>query len=127
MLLQVQMMILLVKNRGFTLLELMIASAILLVSILALLTVFINCSLLNEGNNNFVTAVNDAQFVLEQIKCLAYADIGTFVPPTLNNLKSEAITLTRSIGAKVAEVTVNVNWVERQRNKSFQLSTRIAR
>ncbi len=115
---------------GFTLSELMIASAILLVAILGLLALLINCALLNESSNNLVTAVNDAQYVLEQIKCLAYSDIATYAPPALKQINnSETITLTRNYidPNKLVEVTVNVNWVERQRNRNFQLSTRIAR
>ena len=124
---QDQMMKSSVKARGFTLSELMIASAILLVAILGLLAVLINCIIMNEANNNLVMAVNDAQHVLEQIKGLAYANIAGYTAPVFTNLNNETITLTRSIGAKIAEVTVNVSWVERQRNKNFQLSTRIAR
>lgn len=118
------------KNiRGFTLSELMIASAILLVAILGLLAVLINCLFLNEANNNLIIAVNDAQYVLEQIKCLAYSDIAAYAPPEFINLNSETISLTRNYIDlnKLVEVTVDVNWVERQRNKNFQLSTRIAR
>lgn len=117
-------------QRGFTLSELMIAASILLIAILGLLAVLINCTILNEANNNLVTAVNDAQYVLEQIKCLAYADIATYAPPELKQINSsETISLTRNYIDlnRLVEVTVDVDWVERQRNKNFQLSTRIAR
>jgi general secretion pathway protein I len=112
--------------RAFTLLELMIAVAILLIAILSLLAAFINCILLNESNRNLVTATNDAQYVLEQIKSLAYSDIAAYTAPTFNNLTDELIALDRSIGSTIAEVTVDVSWTERQRNRSAQLSTRIA-
>ncbi|MFH0791519.1 MAG: prepilin-type N-terminal cleavage/methylation domain-containing protein [Candidatus Omnitrophota bacterium] len=118
------------KNiRGFTLSELMIASAILLIAILGLLAVLINCMILNDANNNLVIAVNDAQYVLEQIKGLAYADIAAYIAPVFSNLNSETISLTRNYIDlnRLVEVIVDVNWVERQRNKNFQLSTRIAR
>ncbi|OGX18538.1 MAG: hypothetical protein A3K83_07610 [Omnitrophica WOR_2 bacterium RBG_13_44_8b] len=114
------------QNKGFSLMELMLAVAILLIAVLGLLSTFINCILLNESNRNLVTAANDAQYVLEQIRSLAYGDIATYAAPAFTNLNGEAITLTRSIGAEIAEVTVDVSWTERQRNRSFQLSTRFA-
>lgn len=115
------------KNRGFTLPELLLAMAILLGAVLGLLTTFIYCVLLNESNNNLVVAANDAQYVLEQIKGLNYNDIDDYLPPTFNNLNNETVTLSRSIGSQIAEVTVDVNWTERQRQRSFQLTTRIAK
>lgn len=117
----------LANRRGFTLLELMVATAILLITILGLLTVFLNCLFLNESNANTVTAVNDAQYVLEQIKALGYDDIDTYVPPVLTNLSGESVSVSRTYGTNIVEVGINVSWNERQRNRSFQLSTKIAR
>lgn len=112
---------------GFTLSELMIAASILLIAILGLLTLYVNSLILNEANNNLIKAVNDAQYVLEQMKALPFSSIASYTPPALTNLKAETITLTRSVGAKSAEVTVNVSWTERQRARSFELYTRIPR
>lgn len=112
---------------GFTLLELMIASAILLIAICGLLVTFVTCALMNESNNNLVVATNDAQYVLEEIKALGYSDISGYASPVFDNLEGEAITLNKDIGTQIAEVTVNVNWTERQRNKAISLSTRIAK
>lgn len=110
--------------------ELMIAVAILLVAILSLLAAFINCILLNESNNNLGLAAKDAQYVLEQIKGLAYSDIATYTAPAFTNLTGEAITLTRLTLARpkgdLTEVTVKVSWTERQRNRDVSVSTRIA-
>lgn len=115
--------------KGFSLLELIVAVAIFLIVISGLLITFVYCIILNESNNNLVKAVNDAQYVLEQIKALAYDQIVTYTCPTFNNLNDENIALDPppSIGTQIAEVTVNVSWTERQRARSFQLSTRIAR
>lgn len=114
-------------KRGFTLAELMIAAAILTVAIAGLLSLFVTCQLLNESNNDTVRAVNDAQYVLEQIKSLTYSGISTYTAPVMTNLPNENITLTRSIGAAIAEVTVNVSWKEKQRNRTYNLTTRIAK
>ena len=115
------------SSKGFTLLELMLAAAIMIVAILGLLSLLINCMVLNDSNKNLVVAANDAQYVLEQMKGLTYDNINNYTAPNFTNLDNETINLARSIGAQIAEVSVNVSWTGRQRNRSFILSTRIAR
>ena len=117
---------------GFTLLELMISVAILLIVISGLFVTFVYCILMNESNNNLVKAANHAQYVMEQIKGVtSYDGINSYSPPVLNNnLPNENIpnpTITDLYDNQVKEVTVNVNWVERGRQRNFQLSTRIAK
>lgn len=109
----------------------MIAAAIILIAILGLFTAIINCILLNESNNNLVMAVNDAQYVLEQIKGLAYDNINDFItafdPLQFSDLYNQSITFPNTvIGTSIANITVEVNWDERQRQRNFTLSTRIA-
>ena len=115
---------------GFTFLELLIVSAILIIAIAGLLMAFVNCILLNDANNELVVATGDAQYVLEQIKSLAYNDINTYVPPVFTNLRSENIpapTITQ-VSAGVKEITVNVTWTDKRgRQRSVSLATRIAR
>ncbi|MCM8795186.1 MAG: prepilin-type N-terminal cleavage/methylation domain-containing protein [Candidatus Omnitrophica bacterium] len=115
--------------KGFTLSELLLAVAILLIAICGLLFASVSCILMNESNNNLVIAVNDAQYVLEQIKGLAYADIDNYEPPDFDNLNNETITLDldKSDVTRIRTVTVNVSWQERGRQRSFSLPTRIAR
>ena len=117
----------LLSARGFTLIEIMIAALILLIVLSGSISTIVYCGILNETNQNLTTAVNDAQFVLEQIKGLAYSEIATYIPPQFTNLNNQTITVNTSPGAKVSEVTVSVSWDERQRQRNFQLSTRIAR
>jgi len=119
------------SGRGFTLSELMIASAIMLIAILGLFTAIINCIFLNESNNHLVMAVNDAQYVLEQIKGLAYDNINDFITAfdqsQFRDLNNQSITFPNTvIGTSIANITVKVNWDERQGNGNFSLSTRIA-
>jgi Tfp pilus assembly protein PilV len=115
---------------GFTLSELVLASAILAVAICGLLAAYVNSILMNESSSNLAKAANDAQYVLEQVKGLSYAGISTYVPPTFTNLTNEAITLAPApyeSSSGIKQVTVNVNWIERQRNRTFSLTTRIAK
>lgn len=113
--------------RAFTLLELMVTVVILLLGIGGGLLSFTYCFLLNESNGNLVTAVNDAQYVLEEIRRLPYGNISNYTAPVFTNLNNENISLTRSLGTEIGEVTVNVDWEERQRQRSFSLSARFAK
>ena len=112
---------------GFTLVELLIAAAILLIVLSGSIAAFVQCMILNDANANLAIAINDAQYVLEEIKGLAYGDITSYYPPQFNNLNNQTVTLSKSIGTNISEVSVNVGWVERQRQRNFVLSTRIAR
>lgn len=120
------------NKRGFTLSELLIAVVILALVITGLLSTAVTCLLSNKLNNNLVKAANDAQYVLEQIKGLAYSQISSYTAPTFSNLQNETITLTRSVGTNIAEVTVNVNWKEGnceqpQCYRNYALTTRFAK
>ena len=114
-------------KRGFTLLELMVAVGILVIVIAGVFSSIVYAVLLNETSSNLAIAANDAQSVLEQMKAGGFANLSAYTPPVYTNLPSESITVSRSIGNKIAEVNANVTWVERNRNRSFSLSTRIAR
>ena len=116
------------SKRGFTLLELIITSAILLIAISGLLVVYVQVFILDESNRELVIAANDAQYVLEQIKGVAFASIGNYVPPALNNLQNENIPnpTVATISSRVKEVSVTVNWTgKRGRARSFSLTTRV--
>lgn len=113
---------------GFTLWELMIAAAISITAIGGLLITFMSCMALNDANSNLTIAANDAQGVLEEVKALSFGAIDAYAPSQPANLESENITFQVSaIDAWLKEVTVNVAWIEKQRNRNFRLSTRIVR
>lgn len=118
------------NNRAFTLTELMLAVAILMVAITGLLATFVYCILLNQSNNNLVIATNDAQYVLEQIKGLAYTDTNSYIdnydPHTFTNLNNEHAIPHRHEGTNIKEITVNITWDERQAQRNFSLTTKIA-
>lgn len=118
------------SKKGFTLAELLLAAAILLFGISASLAAFVNCLLLNETNNNRVSAANDAQYVLEQIKGTDYDDIDSYAAPAFTNLRNETVSvsgLTTEIESGLKQIAVTISWTERGKNRSFTLSTHIAR
>ncbi len=130
------------NNKGFTLIELMVAVVILLVSILASLSGFISSLFLNNSSNNLTTAVNDAQYVLEQIKGLDYDTCiyklpdGCYMIPTFTNLSGETnlpgeiVTFDpapATIGTGIRKITVKVSWQDKSQQRSFSLATYIAK
>jgi type II secretory pathway pseudopilin PulG len=110
----------------------MVAIAILLIILSGLLTTFVYCIVMNEANNNLVVAANDAQYVMEKIKSLGnYSLINNSTLNSLtlnfnNNLPNENLTNSYVTGTGPKEITINVNWTERGRQRNFQLSTLIA-
>ena len=57
---------------GFTLSELLLATAILVIALSGLLALFINCIFLNESNRNLALATSHAQYILEEIRGTAF-------------------------------------------------------
>jgi prepilin-type N-terminal cleavage/methylation domain-containing protein len=117
------------NSPGFTFIELILAMAILLTVITGLFLTYAYCILLNQSNSNLITATNDAQYVLEQMKSLPYSQLAGYCssPPTFNNLKNETVTPNCTIGQHVADVTVTILWDESHGQKNFSLSTCIAK
>ncbi|MDD3087989.1 MAG: prepilin-type N-terminal cleavage/methylation domain-containing protein [Candidatus Omnitrophica bacterium] len=113
------------NNKGFTLIELLIAVAIILIVLVGSLLAFVQLMLLNESSRNLVIAANDAQYILEEMKNLAYDDLGSYLPNEneLDSLEAEDVELTYNIESDVTTVTVNVTWQERQNERDFSLST----
>jgi len=125
------------SDKGFTLLELVVAVGILLIVITGLLYAFITCILMNEANSQLMTAASDAEYVMEQIKALptiTFTDIDSYaVPAELTNpatehLRNEDITVDRGTGSTIRTITVTVTWTGRNgRQGQFRLVTRIAK
>jgi prepilin-type N-terminal cleavage/methylation domain-containing protein len=121
-------------NRGFALLEVLVATGILVIVLSGVLVTFVSCILMNEANSNLVIASNDAQSILEHIKQIAASDydtiddyIAAFDEEQFTNLKDESITFPGSgVGLDIATININVSWRERGELRSYQLSTQIA-
>jgi prepilin-type N-terminal cleavage/methylation domain-containing protein len=123
-----------IKNKGFTLIELMVGVFVLLVSILAALSGFLGSMVLNNSSSNLATAVNDAQYVLEQVKgldydtCIQNLPNACYVLPTFTNLPTEIVTFDpapTSIG-NMRKITVKVSWQDTG-EKEFSLASYFAK
>ncbi|MCX7661092.1 MAG: prepilin-type N-terminal cleavage/methylation domain-containing protein [Candidatus Omnitrophica bacterium] len=120
------------KVKGFTLAELMLAVAILLVVLVSILATYISCILLNQSNHNLVVASTDAQYILEQIRGLTYDEISNYInnlnPNFFSNLPNETVKCDDClIGSRIADITMNVSWQESKKIRSFLLKTKIYR
>ncbi|MDD5477558.1 MAG: prepilin-type N-terminal cleavage/methylation domain-containing protein [Candidatus Omnitrophica bacterium] len=119
------------RCRGFSLIELMFGVSILLVTIIAALSSTIGSMFLNESSRNLVTAANDAQYVLEQIKAQSFSNISTYIsgfsPTKFNNLLGETVTFPGPVyTANLDTITVDITWNERNAARTLSITTRFA-
>ena len=134
--------ILKLRNKGFTLIELMFGISILLIAIIASLSAFINCMFLNESSRNLTTAVHDAEYVLEQIRAQEGPnDISSYISsypsaqfPQIKSLPNENITFfpnpvytPTSFTQTLDTITVQISWDERNVQKTFSITTCFAK
>ncbi len=119
------------SDKGFTLVEVMLATAILVFVLSSLLLVFINCIILNESSRNLTVAVSHAEFALEEIKSWDFSNITigstswniTSIGLTPLNSETLVITLTGA-GTNPKNITANVIWKDRiVSNRSLALET----
>lgn len=102
-------------KKGFTLLELAIASGILTIAILGLLASLHSPFALNAAAKETTIAVEDASRVVEEIRVAAFSSITTTNWTTwaqtngLTHLVNEAVTVTTT-GTDPLTVTVQVQW-----------------
>jgi prepilin-type N-terminal cleavage/methylation domain-containing protein len=124
-------------NKGFSLVEVIVAAGILGFALSSLLMFFTNSVALNENARNMTVAMTHAEFVLEEVRNTPYATAitqidaynWTWSTPSgiyakgLSPLNNEMITTTRS-NTLPPEVTVTVNWQDaHQRSRSLAFGT----
>lgn len=118
--------------KGITLVEALLAVAILAFAIAGLLLLFINCMFLNDANRNLTIACAHAQFAMEEIKSADFASISsqtwnsvTIASKGLTLLNNESIIIV-VIGPEPLDVRVTVNWKDRGvRDRTTSLETLI--
>ena len=100
---------------GFTLLELIIGSVILVVAIVGLLAAFGNCFTINEGARNLTIAMNNAQGKIEEIRNLTFDQVAAqdganFEIIELPDNDSEGIVEINTNNPNLLTVTITVCW-----------------
>ena len=134
----------LTNKKGFTLVELLIAAAILAFAMSGILLMFINCAFLDQANRNKSIAATHAEFVMEDI--MEYMRSGDIVPlqddiddgtwtwgdsATISTklgcasssvLNSESITTAYVDETNPLDVTVTVSWKDRAQANARDLT-----
>jgi len=133
-------------RKSFTLIELVLATLMLIFVLVALASSFLACSLLNEASRNLLIATSHAQYVMEEIKNKASTTAGfteltsAYVNTTWNwstpaaiNTKGLIALRGESIQTTLVETTykdvlVTVNWQDQNnRGRHIDLETIITR
>ena len=136
-------------KKGFTLVELLLAAAILAFVLSGMLLLFTNCFVLNGTSRNLSIATSHANYIMEEIRANGFTGLGAKItsnngtpagwdfnaaqlqasPYNLVPLANESIAtsiLSGSPGDDPLEVSVAVNWQDRgAKNRSVELTTRI--
>ncbi len=122
-------------KKGFTLLELLIAAAILTGTVLGFLMFFYASLLLMETNRNTIVAINDAKAILEQIR-----ETDPFNASNVSAAYPELTDLIALVGAQKLNnetiyvdypgavtdplrIIVTVSWSEKTLSRSISLTT----
>lgn len=127
-------------KRAFTLIELMIASSILVVALLGLLGVFTSSFGLIESGRNLTVALNHARCVMEELRdCnipsfitvqdwAAWAQADAPGGGGCNSLNNESVEVAYPSGTALSplEIIVTVNWTEKTRPRNVRLVTLLA-
>jgi prepilin-type N-terminal cleavage/methylation domain-containing protein len=103
------------NNNGFSLMELMIATAIFTIACIGLLGVFTGCFILNEMSRNLTLAINGAEKEMERIRNLPFNQISAqdgniFEIAGIADEDSEGMVSVDDSNPNLLVVTVSVSW-----------------
>jgi len=111
---EVVIIIMRIKNKGFTLLELMIAVGVLIVALVGILGVFAHMISLNENSAKLTLAVAACQAKLEEMRNSSFPPNGTnFNPAGFRSGEAKGAISINSSDPKLLQVFVSVSWMIR--------------
>lgn len=120
------------NKMGFTMLEVVIASAVLLVAVMGLLSFYQSPLRLNEAARDTTIAIQDSSKVIEQIRATPFGNIESTNWDTwaqnngAKNLPSETMSVSyANPGTDPLEFTVTTQWTRRGVTRNVRLTSRI--
>ncbi len=120
------------KNKGFSLLELMIGVGILVVAVAGILAFYVACFNLTEGSRSLTVAMHDATKLMERIRVTNFSDIQTTDWAAWMVSEGGFDTLpNESIGVAFAnsdpiQIDITVSWTDKGRIKTKTLTSLIS-
>jgi type II secretion system protein I len=122
------------KQKGFTLLELIIALGILSTALLALLSLSITVLKVNKHSQNHTAALQLAQEKMESLKALPFDELkgeneNGLTTGTVQTLFQRETIIQRQDASGLAEITVRVlwpSWIHPGRPQVLEMFTRVA-
>ena len=120
------------EKRAFTLVELLIASGIMIIALCGLVLLFNYCYFLSIQAGNITRATAEGYGKLEQIRAHNYLSIvtdfnGDFTLTQLPGTGTTTATYVTGTNSNLIEVAVNVSWSERgNRIANFSITSLIA-
>lgn len=131
------------NKKGFTLAELLLAAAVLVLTLAGLLALFISCAMLNDASRNATTAISHARVVLEDIRNAGFTGLETringggtngwdFTAAQLQTAYSVTPLTNETVATAVTQagdpvyVSVTINWRDRgNRQRTTTLNTAV--
>lgn len=124
------------KERGFTIIEFIVASMFIGIVILALYSLFLGIKQIDRTTNNYTTATSVAQQLIEEYRDIPYNsiaigtvnDTSTALGPYPNLLspRSATATVTSVNASGIKQVDVTVSWKDRTGSKTVHLTSQIS-
>lgn len=122
------------NQKGFTLVEVLVATFIAALVIVGVTALFLNSVILNSEAKYNSIASEVAQDRIEALRNMTFTDVSDPTKSTetntpVNNLPNgqRTTTLENSYGADIKKLTVTVNWTGRKGPRSISLTTLVSK
>jgi Tfp pilus assembly protein PilV len=124
------------KERGFTVIEFVVASMFIGIVVLALYSMFLGIKQVDRTTNDYTTATSVAQQLMEEYRDIPYSGIavGTVDDtssalgpyPNLLSPRSATVDVTQVNASGIKQVDVTVSWTDRTGYKTIHMTTQVA-
>lgn len=124
------------QQRGFTIIEFVVASMFIGIVILALYSMFLGIKQIDRTTNDYTTATSVAQQLMEEQRDIPYSGltVGTAndtssalgAYPNLLSPRSATVAVTQINASGIKQVDVTVSWTDRTGYKTIHMTTQVS-